>query len=338
MMKLLPCLFISLLSVHFSVAQQRPQYSQYMINNYILNPAVTGIEDYADVRLGYRNQWQGIEGAPVTAYLSVHSPLGKDNNIANPAWLKSKRPTFNQYQNNHNTYKKVRPHHGLGAVMLTDKIGPFNQTEIHLTYAYHLLLTENLKLAQGISAGVRQVALHTDMIRLGDPNDNAIGSGTIQQVKPDFSVGMWLYSDDFYLGASASQLLANKLSFGKDLTVQQSQLKQHYFLTGAYKIILTPQLAIIPSVMIKWIQPASVSVDMNLRASYQDRIWAGISYRHKESVVVIAGFSINYLFDIGYSYDSAIAGISRYGNGSHELILIMRFRNKFKVFCPQNMW
>jgi type IX secretion system PorP/SprF family membrane protein len=334
----LPLLFISLLSFNISQAQQRPQYSQYMVNNYMLNPAITGIEDYTDVRLGYRDQWRGIEGAPVTAYLSVHGSLGRDNNIANPGLLKHKRPTFNQYQSNHNVYKKVRPHHGLGAMIMTDKIGPFHQTEAHVTYAYHILLTENLKLAQGASAGIRQYALNTSMIRLGDPNDDAIGSGTITQTRPDFSVGMWLYSDEFYLGASATQLLGYKLGFGKSLVLENSQIKQHYFVTGGYKFTPTPQIAIIPSVMVKWIRPAPVSVDLNVRATYENRFWTGVSYRHKESVAVVAGFAVNYMLDIGYAYDTAIAGISRYGNGSHEIILGLRLRNRFKAHCPQNMW
>ena len=57
--------------------QAKPFYTQYVLNNYILNPAITGIENYTDVKLSYRNQWAGINGAPVTAYFSIHGPLGK---------------------------------------------------------------------------------------------------------------------------------------------------------------------------------------------------------------------------------------------------------------------
>ena len=58
-------------------AQQRPHYTQYILNQYILNPALTGIENYTDIKLSHRIQWQGLSGAPVTTYFSVHAPLGK---------------------------------------------------------------------------------------------------------------------------------------------------------------------------------------------------------------------------------------------------------------------
>ena len=52
--------------------QAKPYYTQYILNNYILNPGITGIENYTDVKLSYRNQWAGISGAPVT---TTRSPL-----------------------------------------------------------------------------------------------------------------------------------------------------------------------------------------------------------------------------------------------------------------------
>ena len=59
------------------LGQQRPHYTQYILNNYILNPALSGIENYTDVKLSYRNQWVGFPGAPQTMYASVHGPIGK---------------------------------------------------------------------------------------------------------------------------------------------------------------------------------------------------------------------------------------------------------------------
>src|SRR5687767_3375275 len=71
-------LFLLLSAVSITVsAQQKPYYTQYILNNYILNPAISGIENYTDLKLSYRNQWTGIDGSPVTTYLSVHSPIGK---------------------------------------------------------------------------------------------------------------------------------------------------------------------------------------------------------------------------------------------------------------------
>lgn len=64
-------------TVWHSQAQQQPHYTQYVINNYILNPALAGIENYTDVKIGHRQQWTGITDAPVTTYVTVHMPIGK---------------------------------------------------------------------------------------------------------------------------------------------------------------------------------------------------------------------------------------------------------------------
>src|SRR6202035_3990251 len=75
--------FLYLLSVFLSCmqllsAQQKPQYTQYVFNNYLLNPAVAGIENYTDVKAGYRSQWTGLQGAPVTSYLTIDAPIGNN--------------------------------------------------------------------------------------------------------------------------------------------------------------------------------------------------------------------------------------------------------------------
>src|SRR5215831_20547302 len=60
-----------------TLSQQRPYYTQYILNNYILNPALTGIENYTDLKLSIRDQWVGLNGAPRTCYLTIQGPLGK---------------------------------------------------------------------------------------------------------------------------------------------------------------------------------------------------------------------------------------------------------------------
>lgn len=66
--------FIGLLPF-LGTAQQRPYYTQYILNNFLINPALAGIENYWDVKTSHRIQWQGIQDAPVTTYLTFHGPL-----------------------------------------------------------------------------------------------------------------------------------------------------------------------------------------------------------------------------------------------------------------------
>jgi len=87
LMKRVTAFFISILVCQFGFAQQKPQYTQYVMNNFILNPAIAGIENYVDLKAGYRAQWQGLDGAPVTSYISIHAPIGNIN-LSTPRWWK----------------------------------------------------------------------------------------------------------------------------------------------------------------------------------------------------------------------------------------------------------
>src|SRR5438093_3152928 len=86
-----------------TIAQQRPHYTQYILNNYILNPALTGIENYTDVKISARDQWVGLNGAPQTFYLSVHGPIGKKDYKTSPTSfnLPGQNPRGNAYWDNY---------------------------------------------------------------------------------------------------------------------------------------------------------------------------------------------------------------------------------------------
>src|SRR5476651_1728464 len=172
------------LYIQSGVAQQRPQYTQYVFNNLLLNPAVTGIENYTDVRAGYRSQWTGLQGAPVTSYLTVSAPIGNDflngDATAFPA-QGGVNPSSRLYTQN---YMAAEPHHGIGFMIVTDQAGPITQTNIDATYAYHLGLTERINLAVGVAAGVSNINLNTNELTLETPFDPAIANGNNSQWKP----------------------------------------------------------------------------------------------------------------------------------------------------------
>src|SRR6187551_3748479 len=75
MKKSLPLLLLVITTASF--AQQKPHYTQYILNNYILNPALSGIENYTDVKMSVRDQWVGLNGSPKTIYFSAQEPIGK---------------------------------------------------------------------------------------------------------------------------------------------------------------------------------------------------------------------------------------------------------------------
>ena len=68
-----------MLAVVTSKAQQLPQYSQYMLNQMAINPAIAGKDEFAEVRSNSRQQWVGITDAPRTYMLTLQGPfVGKN--------------------------------------------------------------------------------------------------------------------------------------------------------------------------------------------------------------------------------------------------------------------
>ncbi|WP_299759975.1 type IX secretion system membrane protein PorP/SprF [uncultured Pontibacter sp.] len=333
MIRFIPFLFICLLPL-VTLAQQKPQYSQYTINNYLLNPAIAGIEEYADVKIGSRSQMSGIDGEPTTLYLSAHAPLDFASKRRKKSHARS-TPSFGGNNSGGRISERFRPHHGVGVLAVHDRLGAFYRTEASVAYAYHLSLSRDVRLSGGVSAGLIQQQLRSNELTFANPGDGAHSDWNM--VKPNLAAGLWLYGNNFYVGTSATQLLGNTINFDNSLE-ERSILYEHYFLTGAYKFNITEEISLVPSVMLMWLQPLPGSVDFNLRAVYDDRLWVGGSYRQNGSYAVLAGVTINHIFDLGYAYDRGVPAFNGMGNGNHEVVLGMRIFNKAKVMCPQNLW
>jgi type IX secretion system PorP/SprF family membrane protein len=323
-------------TIQASKAQQLPQYTQYVFNNYLLNPAVTGIENYTDVKLGYRSQWTGLNGAPVTSFLTVNAPIG--NNFINgdatafPGGGEI-NPSSRLYTQN---YMASEPHHGIGFTLMTDKAGPITQTNVAATYAYHLGLAPKLNLAVGVAAGFNRISLNTSEITLGTALDPAIANGNNSQWKPDLGIGAWLYSGDYYFGVSVQQLLKQNLYFSTTNTaVDVSKTVPHYFLTAGTKLYVSDDITLLPSVLIKQIQPVPLTYDINVKASFQDKFWLGGSYRHNDSFGILAGFNLSSFINVGYSYDITTSSLNTVTNGTHEIVIGLLLNNRYKVTCPQ---
>jgi type IX secretion system PorP/SprF family membrane protein len=337
-MKRILCLLVFFaVYVQSGSAQQRPQYTQYVFNNYLLNPAVGGIENYIDAKVGYRSQWTGLQGAPVTSYLTINAPLGKNflegDATAFPA-NGGENPSSRSFTQ---SYMAAEPHHGIGMMLVSDQAGPISQTNIDATYAYHLGLAPQLNLAVGVAAGVSHVSLNTSMITLENPLDPAIANGDNSQWKPDLGVGAWLYSGSYYLGASVQQILPQSLYFSTN-NYSKSRTVPHYFFTGGVKVFISDDVTLLPSVLVKIINPLPVSYDVNAKLSFKDVFWFGGSYRRNDSFSVLAGINVSSFINIGYSYDITTSALNTVSNGTHEIVIGLLLNNKYKVTCPQHLF
>ena len=303
-------------------AQQQAQYSQYMNNNYLLNPGATGVEDYIDVKFSYRTQWTGLEGAPKTYYASINSSLGK--------WRSTGKRTI---------HDRRRPFHAIGGLVYNDVTGPTSRTGLYASYAYNLVLTPDLRLALGVSAGMQQFAVDGQQLQFFDPTTRAASAASRVL---DGSVGLWMYSSRFYVGLSGAQLLGNKLNFSYgpnllDAGAPGNTLKRHYFATAGVRLPLSSDWSLVPSVLVKAVSPAPLSVDLNAKLKYQDLLWVGVSWRAFDSAVAMVGLSYEQL-TLGYSYDAGLSELAGYHGGSHEVLLGLRIKKKAQVVCTNRFW
>lgn len=332
MKKLIFFIILSILGINVT-AQQQPQYTQYIFNNYLLNPAISGIENYIDVKAGYRNQWTGFDGAPVTSYFSIQGPLGKKDltNSATSFGGQENNPMSRSYVQD---YAASEPHHGIGLYGVTDKAGPINRFTVNGTYAYHLGITSKINLALGIAAGISKLSINKADITLTDNSDPVLTSNNSSQLKPDLAVGLWLYGPRYFIGLAGQQLINPYSGFGS-FEVKSEPV---FIATTGYKFFAAENIGIIPSIMVRKASAQPISYDLNFKAAFQDKFWLGGGYRHNDSFNALAGFYISDLFNLSYSYDFTVSELAKASRGSHEIVIGILLNNRYKVTCPQANW
>ena len=275
-----------LLGAMSTQAQQLPMYSQYMNNELIINPAVSGTMDHSPLQMSFRNQWAGFNGSPTTYVLSYH--------------------------------RKQKENVGLGAVLFNDNTGgAINRTGLALSYAYHIPVSTG-KLSLSLAANISQFTFNSADLSPNDPDPIIDGSSESSFV-PDATFGAYYYTDKFFAGFSVPNLIETPININTAVNNTNSLIR-HYFLHTGYKLEINDNLDLQPSLMLKSIISTGVQYDVNLRASFKDNMWLGASYRDQDAVVLMYGVNYKNYF-VGYSYDITLSDIGNYSNGSHEIFL-----------------
>jgi type IX secretion system PorP/SprF family membrane protein len=280
-----------------AISQQLPHYSQYMINDYVMNPAIGGKNNYFEGISANRYQWIGITDAPRTYILSLNGPLKYD-------------------------------HMGIGGQLFTDIVGPTRRTGFNLSYAYHAPLTDKIKLSFGLSAGLTQFMVDGQKINLHDAGDLILVNALQSVLTPDFNAGFYLYSDRFWVGASCLQIQANKLKFFDYMSNTESTMTRHYYGMLGYRQPLGDDFVLEPSALLKFAKPVPFQFDISLRAIYKEKFWLGGSFRNRDAIAIYTGFLLRENLMIGYSYDVTITDLGNYSTGTHELVFGVRFNKQ----------
>lgn len=274
-------------------AQQLPQLSQYVSHDYLYNPAVAGSRPLFEFRSAHRNQWVGVQDAPRTFMLSGTTPLG--------------------------------PKMGVGGYLYTDNVGPSRRTGMQLSYAYHLKLTERMKLGLGLSFGMLQFLIDGSKITFHDGFDPVMDDQLRGELMPDATFGAYLYHDDWWFGASAPQLMRNRIWFFDDQDQTLSQLAAHYYASGGYRFRINEDLRVEPSFLVKYVDPVPMKWDLTATLRYKDMVWLGATYRTQDAVSIMVGYWMKQTLQFGYSFDVTTTNLRNYTSGTHEVMLAVTF-------------
>jgi type IX secretion system PorP/SprF family membrane protein len=275
-------------------AQQLPHFSQYFLNDYLINPAVAGSRDYFEGTSTHRYQWEGVTDAPRTYTLSVNGPTKN---------------------------RKM----GFGGYLFTDHVGPTRRTGISMSYAYHVKINESLKLGLGLNAGLLQFMVDGSKITLRDQDDDIITGAVQSELKPDAGFGLYLYHKKFFFGFSAPQLLNSKVNFVDESLNPTGTLPAHFFVSAGYKFHVGDDFTIEPILFAKYIEPVPLQIEGTIKATYKNKFWLSGTYRDKDAITASVGFFLNNSFTVAYAHDFTTTNLKNYSNGSHELMVGVRF-------------
>jgi len=281
--------------------QQQVMFTQYMFNGLALNPAYAGSHETVSITALAREQWTGIDGAPSTQTLSVHSPV------------------FN---------KRI----GLGLLVLHDKIGVTEQTGVYAAYSYKIPFVNGANLALGLQAGVNMYDARFSEVSDVNP---VFATGDVQETHPNFGFGAYYFTDRFYAGISIPQLAQN--TFDRDNEDSDSKIVRHYFANAGYVIDLDQNLKLKPNILVKAVEGAPVEFDVNANLLIHEVIWVGVSWRSFDSFDALFQLQVTDRLQFGYAYDFATTtDLRRVNGGSHELMLNYRFTfNKSRIVTPR---
>ena len=293
MMKRLIIIFVVLsagmLHSRKSYSQHDPMFTNYMWNEMYINPAYAGSREALSLVALHRQQWVGMDGAPITQTLSLHGPF-----FENRA--------------------------GLGLSFLHEGIGVSNESSFMGTFAYHIQTSETARLSFGLSGGVITLREKLSEIETRTPGDVHFLTNTPLIVMPNSSFGMYYYTKKFYVGFSTPRMITNVITPGTwkvDNTLNVKNI--HYHLISGYVFDLQDGIKLKPTMMLRSIYAAPIEISTSVNVFFKDRIWAGLAYRTGNSISVLLAVQVNPYLRFGYSYDYTASRLSKFNSGSHEI-------------------
>ncbi len=282
--------FLSITSVS---AQQDPEYTHYMYNMSVVNPAyATGIPAMMNFGALYRTQWVGAVGAPKTFTFFGHTAISE----------------------------KVEA----GISFISDDIGDGAKKEnnVYADFAYVLDLGGKNKLSLGLKAGISSMQTNFNGFRFNDPAVDMAFAENINTTKPNIGVGAYYFRDNLYVGLSVPNLLKSKYIEEKSGVNAFGSDNIHTFLTAGYVFQLDDMWKLKPAFMTKIVKGAPLSIDLTANVLYNNKFEFGAAYRIDDSVSALFNFNVTQTLRVGYAYDYTLTNFGQFNSGTHEIMLL----------------
>lgn len=304
-------------------AQQTIQLSQYMFNGLALNPAYAGYKGDWTLNASSRLQWTGLANAPQTETLSGDGLFNGDN-----------------------------PNVGVGFIATVDQLGPETNSSFYANYAYRIQVNDvdTKRLCFGLAVGVTNYSLNGSKLVAIDQGDNLVPATTESKASPDFRLGVYYYTPNYYVGASVFNLASaslNKLSNSPEVIKPDRTI---YFTAGGM-VPISDGIDLKPSFLVKEDFTGPTNVDFTSYIAFNEIVWVGASYRvglsgfnsalqsnlnNEDAAAGIVQVYVSDNFRIGYAYDFTTSKLGSYQNGTHELSLSITFPSrKERVVSPR---
>jgi len=290
-------------------SQQDSQFTQYMYNTVNINPAYAGSRGVMSIFGLYRNQWVGLDGAPVTSTASLNTPIGNSNV-------------------------------GLGLSVISDKIGPSDETSISADISYSIPTSDTFKLSFGLKGTANLLNIDFTKLNIYDQTDPRFQNNVDNKFSPNIGAGIYLHSNKTYFGLSVPNFLETK-HFDESASNSNSasfvaKERMHYYAIAGHVFDLSPSIQFKPAVLAKIVQGAPLQVDISGNFLINEKFTVGAAYRWSAAMSAMVGFQATENWFIGYAYDMETTKLANYNSGSHEIFLRYElFNNYDRVVSPR---
>lgn len=310
MRKILLIVFVVFAFAEALTAQQDPQYTQYMYNPIVVNPAYAGNRGVMSIMGLHRSQWVGLDGAPRTQTLSLHSPIAKS---------------------------RV----GIGLSIVNDEIGPAEETYAAADFSYSIPLGEGSKLSFGIKGGVHLLNVDFSRLNIFDPSDTRLRENVENRLSPTVGAGVYYHTKSFYVGLSSPNVLQtehfdNVNNMGATSFIAQERI--HFFGTAGYVFHLNNEIKFKPATMVKAVLGAPLQVDVSGNFLFNEKFTVGAAYRWSAAVSAMVGFQVSEQMLLGFAYDRETTelGNAIFNDGSYELFARFELFDSYdKIITPR---